>query len=134
MSDTLTRTPSCEQELWKARTGLATSAITLGEVTALDHELLDDTVEGRALVAEALLASGESPEVLGSLGNRLAIETHDDAANLLVAMLDVEVDLVGDLGTLGGSGRLGEEEHRADQERGGQEEPPEVEHCGCCDV
>jgi hypothetical protein len=26
----------------------------------LNHELLDDTVEGRALIAEALLASGQS--------------------------------------------------------------------------
>jgi hypothetical protein len=37
--------------------GLAASSITLGEVTTLDHELLDDTVEGRALIAVALLAS-----------------------------------------------------------------------------
>lgn len=34
----------------------------VGEVTTLDHEVLDDTVEGRALVAEALLASGQSAE------------------------------------------------------------------------
>ena len=41
---------------------LATSAITAGKVTTLDHEVLDDTVESRALVAEALLASGQSAE------------------------------------------------------------------------
>jgi hypothetical protein len=34
--------------------------VMVGEVTTLDHEVLDDTVEGRALVAEALLASGQS--------------------------------------------------------------------------
>lgn len=37
---------------------LATGAITLGEVTTLNHEVLDDTVESGVLVAEALLASG----------------------------------------------------------------------------
>lgn len=46
---------------------LATSAITLGEVSALDHELFDHSVEGGAFVAEALLASGQSSEVLGGL-------------------------------------------------------------------
>jgi hypothetical protein len=37
--------------------GLAASSVTVGKVTALDHELLDDTVEGRALVSIAILAS-----------------------------------------------------------------------------
>lgn len=36
--------------------------VVVGEVTTLNHEVLDDTVEGRALVAEALLASGQSAE------------------------------------------------------------------------
>ena len=34
--------------------GLATSAVALGEVTTLEHEVLDDAVEGRALVVEGL--------------------------------------------------------------------------------
>jgi hypothetical protein len=50
--------------------GLAASAVALGKVTALDHEVLDDTVEGRALVTKALLASSKSSEVLGSLLTR----------------------------------------------------------------
>jgi len=50
--------------------GLAAGAVTLGEVTTLDHEVLDDTVESRALVAKALLASSKSSEVLGSLMTR----------------------------------------------------------------
>jgi hypothetical protein len=37
--------------------GFAASSVTVGEVTALNHELLDDTVEGRALVSIAVLAS-----------------------------------------------------------------------------
>ena len=39
--------------------GLATGSVAVGEVTTLDHELLDDTVEGGALISEALLASGQ---------------------------------------------------------------------------
>lgn len=40
--------------------GLATSAIAVGEITTLDHEGLDYTMESRSLIAKALLASGES--------------------------------------------------------------------------
>ena len=46
---------------------LAASAIALGEVTTLDHELLDNTVEAGALVAEALLAGSKGTEVLSGL-------------------------------------------------------------------
>ena len=34
--------------------------ITPGKVTTLDHEVLDDTVEPRALISEALLTGSES--------------------------------------------------------------------------
>ena len=46
---------------------LATCTITLGEVTPLNHELFDHTVEGRAFIAKPFLASSESTEVLGGL-------------------------------------------------------------------
>jgi hypothetical protein len=39
--------------------GFSASSVSIGEVTALDHELLDDTVEGRALISIALLAGGQ---------------------------------------------------------------------------
>ena len=41
--------------------------VVVGEVTTLEHELRDDTVELAASVAEALLAGAESAEVLGGL-------------------------------------------------------------------
>jgi len=50
-------------------------------------------VEGGALVTEALLAGSKGTEVLGGLGDGLAIETNCDAAELLIAVGDVEVDL-----------------------------------------
>lgn len=90
-------------------TRLATRAITLGKVSTLDHESLDDTVEGRPLISKVLLASRQCSEVLGCLGHSLAIQTHHDAAHGLVAMADVEVDLVGNLGALDGLRGLGEE-------------------------
>lgn len=46
---------------------LSASTIALGEVTALNHKVLDNAVEGRALVAKALLAGSQSSEVLGGL-------------------------------------------------------------------
>ena len=46
---------------------LAPSAISLCEVTALDHELLDDAVERRPLVAITLFTGGKSSEVLRGL-------------------------------------------------------------------
>ena len=83
-----------EVEMRPSHTGLATSAVTLGEVTTLDHKVLDDTVERRALVTETLLASSQSTEVLSGLGDGLAVETHDNTTErLLVLALDnVEVD------------------------------------------
>ena len=60
--------------------GLSSGAVLAGEVTALAHEVLDDTVEGGALVAESLLASAEGAEVLGALGGDVGAEGHLDAA------------------------------------------------------
>ena len=70
--------------------GYTTSGIayvTTGEVTTLEHEVGDDSVEGRALVAKALLASAESAEVLGSLGDNIIEEVEVDAARLLYRQL-----------------------------------------------
>lgn len=67
--------------------------IAIGEVTTLDHELLDDSVKSRALVTKALFPCAQSTEVLGGLGNCLPIETNHDSAQLLIPMRDVEKDL-----------------------------------------
>ncbi len=58
------------------------SYVATGEVTTLEHELGNDAVEGRALVAESLLASAESAEVLGSLGDNIVKEVEVDATLL----------------------------------------------------
>jgi hypothetical protein len=57
--------------------------VAAGEVTTLEHELRDDTVERRASVSKALLAGAESTEVLGSLGDNVVVEVEVDTARLL---------------------------------------------------
>jgi hypothetical protein len=59
---------------------LTASTIASSEVTTLDHERLDDTVETRALVVErlailslTLLAGTQCAEVLCSLGNDVVV-------------------------------------------------------------
>ena len=67
--------------------------IAVGEVTALDHELLDDPVEGRSLVTKTLFACAQSTEVLGGLRDCLPIETYNDSAQFLIPVCDIEIDL-----------------------------------------
>lgn len=106
-------------------TGLATSAVTLGKVTALDHELLDNTVESRTLVAESLLTSSQSAEVLSRLRDSLSVQTKDNSAQWLVTLFNVEIDLVSDLGALGCLGGVGEENQANSHEEGeGDDESP----------
>lgn len=56
--------------------------VATGEVTTLEHELGDNTVEGRALVALTLLGVAKLSEVLGGLGDLFGVEVEVDAANL----------------------------------------------------
>lgn len=68
---------------------------------------------------------------MADLGHRLAVQAHNDAAQVLVAMLDVEVDLVGDLGALLSLGGLGEEdEDEGDDQADADEESLEIGHDG----
>lgn len=47
--------------------GLAASAVVVREVTTLQHEVRDDAVEGRVLIAKALFVRRQSSEVFASL-------------------------------------------------------------------
>jgi hypothetical protein len=66
---------------------LAASTITTGKVTSLTHEVSDNTVELRALVAKALLASAQSAEVLSTLRSDILVELHHNAT--LVLSIDI---------------------------------------------
>ncbi len=72
----------------------------MSEVTTLEHELGDNSVEdgslevqGLAGLAHSLLASAESSEVLGSLGDSVGVQLHDDTTGGLVVHGDVKEDL-----------------------------------------
>lgn len=54
--------------------------VATSEITTLKHEVGDDSVEGRARVAKALLTSAESTEVLGRLGDVFCVELELDTA------------------------------------------------------
>ena len=65
--------------------GLVVAHIPTGEVTALQHEPWDHSMEDRPLVAEvfAHLTGAQSPEVLGSLRYDVVEKLEIDAALLL---------------------------------------------------
>jgi len=86
---------------------LAAGAVAPGEVTALEHEAGDDSVEGAALEAEALLASAEGSEVLGGLGDDVVVEGEVDSLRLWrgtvgLGVLHIEEDVLRHLGCLCG--------------------------------
>ena len=95
--------------------GLAAGSVAVREVSSLNHEVGDDAVEDGSLVVErlsrlanSLLSCAQSTEVFHGLrhrlsepareGDDLAIQSHDDSSRLFSVNLDIEVDLVGDLG------------------------------------
>lgn len=70
------------------------------KVAALNHKVLDDTVEARALegerllggLADALLAGAERTEVLGSARDDVRAQLHDDAARGTATNGDIKKD------------------------------------------
>lgn len=60
--------------------GFSTSAVEVGEVSSLEHELRDDSVENGSLVAESLLSSAESSEVLSGLRNDIWSKLEGDSS------------------------------------------------------
>lgn len=70
-----------------------------GEHSYLNHELLNHSVKGGALVVQglprlavALLTCAETPEVLNRLGNQVGIKFHCNAASSFAANGDVKKD------------------------------------------
>lgn len=54
--------------------------VVVGEVTALEHEIGDDTVETGSSVSVSLLASGKGAEVRGRLGDYIVVQLEADTA------------------------------------------------------
>ena len=73
--------------------GLAPSAIASREVSTLDHEFRDNSMELGALVAKTFLPCAQSPEVFCSLWNNLVVELELNPAKWAAVHINVEVDL-----------------------------------------
>ena len=79
---------------------LSSSSITIGEITTLEHELGNDSVEdaslemqGLSALASTLLSSAKSSEVFSSLWYRISVQLHDDTASGLIVQGDIEENL-----------------------------------------
>ena len=80
--------------------GLTTSSVGICEITALEHELRNDSVKdgslevkGLSALSHSLLSSAEGSEVLRSLRDSVSEQLHHDASSGLIADGDVEENL-----------------------------------------
>lgn len=69
----------------------------ISEVSSLEHETRDDSVEDGVEIAEALLASAEGFEVVNSLGDYRIIKANGDSSSFCTVNRGVEKDLAFDL-------------------------------------
>jgi len=61
--------------------GFAASAVVVGKIAALAHEVGDDSMERATLVAESLFAGAQGAEIFGRLRNDVVPQFHDDLSN-----------------------------------------------------
>lgn len=73
--------------------GLTASTVTSGEVTTLQHELRDHSVESGVGVTKTLLAGGQRSEVLSGLRNNIVVQFEGNSAELVAVSGNVEVNL-----------------------------------------
>ena len=70
---------------------LATSSVTPREVTTLAHEIRNDAVEDRALVAKAFLTSAQSTEILCNMEKMVMAEIHNYRLTILTGIKTIYV-------------------------------------------
>jgi hypothetical protein len=71
--------------------GLATSTVVTSEITALEHEIGDHTVERGTSIAITVLAGRELPEVSCGFGDDLVVQFEDDSTSRSTVNLDVKL-------------------------------------------
>jgi len=77
--------------------GFAAGSVSFGKVTALQHEIVDHTVEVGALVSESMFSGAESSKVLNSPWD-IIVEFKFDAAPVFISTIgwlpnDIEISL-----------------------------------------
>lgn len=112
---------------------LSSSPVTLREITTLNHEVLDNAVEVGAFVAVALIASSQYSEILRCLGNSLSVQSKHNPAQRLTPMLNVEVDLAGNLRTSRLFGLISLYQHESDRKDQKERDKKVSEIHGCLD-
>lgn len=73
--------------------GLTTGTVASGEVTTLQHELRNHSVESRVGVAKSLLTSAQSSEVLSGLRNDIVVQLEGNSSELVAVGGNIKVDL-----------------------------------------
>ena len=86
--------------------GIAAGAVAFSEVAALQHELLNDSMEGGAFVALTFRPRAQLGEVGRRLGHDVAEEAKGDGARGFAPDRDIEFDLISHRGGHRINGRL----------------------------
>lgn len=78
--------------------------LPISEITALNHEFLDDSMKTGALIVEPsvpiqFLTSTKEAEVFSSFGDYITIETKNEASSILAINVNVEVGLGRNIGS-----------------------------------
>ena len=88
---------------------LTAGSVSSSEVSALNHEVRNDSMKGRSFVVQrfaqssiSFFSGAQSAEVFSGLGNVVTEQAHDDSACFGSADLNIKVYLVGDF-ALGGA-------------------------------
>ena len=71
--------------------GLATSTVVASEITTLEHEIGDHTVERGIFIAKTVLAGRELPEVSCGFGDDIVVQFEGDSASISTIDLDVKL-------------------------------------------
>merc|ERR1711884_293304 len=79
--------------------GLSASPVSSGEVSALQHKVLDDSVESAALVSLGFAPGGQSVEIVHSPRHHFSKQSNLDGSSLRTANGDIEGDFFGHLRT-----------------------------------
>ena len=82
-----------QKALFTSINGLATGAVTSGEVTTLAHELGNNSVKLASLIAKTLLTSAKGTEVLGGLGDNVSIQLERNATSRSASNVQIEENL-----------------------------------------
>ena len=82
-----------DQYIHILHTGKQISTVSIGEVTSLNHEVLNHSVEPRALISIAFFSRAKNTKVLGGLWHSFAVQSYYDSPKRLITGIDIEVDL-----------------------------------------